>query len=209
MKMRISCFAACVAVTCLGVNNVRAQSTAQVYAVSLSGSLVSTEEVVTSGVTNEVVVTQKFTTANLINLALGQNTTNAVPTNQVLALTILFQESGDPLSSLIVYDTIGKTSLVTVAEGGGLAGAVDSVKGKGVVAIVGVIDTPVGNLTSGYLAATGKATLQNPNTNPVVTAFSASAVQGRFVGNDGEDFDVIISKGKFSLTGQVGTLIIP
>ena len=108
-----------------------------------------------------------------------------------------------------MYDTTGHSSLATIANLGTVSGAVSSTKGTGYVAMAGGIET-VGNLSGGWLAITAKIKATNPNTTPNILTFASTALQGTIEGNDGsEDFEAIITKGKVSLVGSLGTLIAP
>ena len=199
----------------LGWSSAHAQSTGQVYQLTFSGSGVQQQNVSSN---QQTVAKVTVTTANLINTALGLPVNNVVPTNQVLALILNFGSStnGEPNGNIVVWDTNSKTVLAnfltTQFAGGALAspkGA--SISGSGYIAMMGTI-SKVGNFTDGWLATTGTATANNPNeeggATPIIVKFSGSAVQGELIGNDGSSgFDILITKGKLTLSGQIGSII--
>ncbi|MEI6084947.1 MAG: hypothetical protein WCS70_11670, partial [Verrucomicrobiota bacterium] len=153
----------------------------------------------------DIVVSGKFTTENIINLARGRATNGSVPANEKLALVVVFVDNGDPFAELIVFDPNTQSNLTTICEMD-LGGAIDSAKGKGTVALAGSVDS-VGNFTKGWIAMTGKATITGMETPAPQLAFSG-AIQALFRGNDGDDFEVVVTKGKASTLGTIGTLLV-
>jgi len=183
----------------LGANAVHAvpPSGLQLMQISLAGSLATTKSI-SSNV--DVVVKKTLTTANIINLALGYNPTNAVPANQVLVLAFVFADSGAPECALIVYDTTTHSNLVTIATLD-VGGAVDSVKGAGSVGAAGQLET-AGAFTGGWIALMGKAKFDNTGLTQKFISFSATAT-GIIRGNDGDDFEVALTKGSCKMLGTL------
>lgn len=207
MKFKISLIAsAVIGLALFGASSGHAQlTTGQVYEVSLNGSFVQTQAI---NENEDVVAKGSFTTANIINLALGRSTDATVPANEKLALVFIFAESGDPDAELVVFDTTGQSNLVVISTLD-LGGAVDSAKGRGIVAMAGAINE-TGNLTGGWIALTGKVTVNNATPDSQIAAFSASAVQGVLRGTDNlENFEVIFTKGKAAVVNNLGLVAIP
>jgi len=180
----------------------RAQLTGQVYQVSMSGSFVQSQTVNSN---QEVVVKGSFISENIINVARGRSPDATVPANEKLALVVVFVDSGDPICELIVYDSNTQSNLTTICEMD-LGGAIDSAKGKGAIAMAGSIDN-VGGFTKGWIAMAGKSTITGMDTTAPQIAFSG-AIQALLRGNDGEDFELVVTKGKARLLGTIGTLLI-
>jgi hypothetical protein len=199
--------AATIVLVCLfGLNNSRAQSvTGQVYGISLSGGIVMQTSVSTN---QDILLKGSFTSGTIVNLARGYAPTVQTPPNEQLALVFAFNSEGSPAIQLVVFDTSGQSNLVVVAGDLRAGGAIDSAKGKGTVAIGGFIN-PVGVLTGGWLAMTGKAMVSGQDADTIIESFSGSAVQGVFDGSTGEDFEAIVTKGKVKLTGKLGTIVSP
>jgi hypothetical protein len=186
----------------MGWTTASAQVVGKVYGVSMSGSLVESEEVAPEV---DKLVKGAFTTQNIINVARGRSPEAATPANEKLAMELFFPNAEDnPVCLLAVFDTVGQSNLVVIAQFM-VSGAFDSEKGKGYIALVGTINS-VGNFTGGWLSIIAKATLNFSGNEPVLTAFSG-ALQGTFEGLDDEedDFEVIAPKGKVALTGELGT----
>ena len=183
----------------------RAQvSTGQVYEIALAGTLVQS---ISIGESTDIVAKFGVTGAQIINIARGRSPGSPVPANEKLAIVLVFEDEGNPSGQLVVYDADGQSVLAVLANLD-VSGAVDSSKGKGIIAIGGQV-VPSGGFFDGWLAMTGKATVNNTSESQLV-AFSANAVQGVFRGFDGENFfEVIVSKGKVKLLGQIGIVEIP
>jgi hypothetical protein len=207
MNVRIKMFAGVAAfVGLIGLNNAQAQSvTGQVYGISLSGGVVIPTSISTN---QEIVLKGSFTSGTIVSLARGYAPTLQTPPNERLALVFAFNSEGSPAIQLVVFDTNGQSNLAVVAEDLKAGGAIDSAKGKGTVAIGGFIN-PVGYLTGGWLAMTGKATVSGTGADTTIESFSGNAVQGVFDGHNVEDFEAIVTKGKAKLTGKLGTVVMP
>ena len=204
MKTKQSGACVIVAMGCILAWNVaQADLTGQVYEVSMSGSIVSEESI---GPEQEVVAKGKFAASHLINLARGRSADAVVPANEKLGLLFLFNDGDHIGGALVVYDTTGHTVLVDIAEMI-VRGAFDSAKGKGTLALAGAVQH-AGYFTQGWLAATGKASVNNANPVTPLTTFNG-ALQGVFAGNDGEDFEVIITKGKAVMGSYLGPAVFP
>ena len=185
-------------------NTARAALTGQVYEVSMSGGIVSEESVSPE---QDILVKDKFASSHIINLARGRDPEAPVPANEKLAFLFLFKENLPPSAALVVYDTIGQTVLIDIAEVI-VRWAFDSAKGKGTLAIAGAVQSHAGSFSEGWLAATGKASVNNANPVAPLATFSG-VLQGVFRGNDGEDFEVIITKGKAVMGNYLGPVALP
>jgi hypothetical protein len=207
MNVRVCLFAGIGAVACLiGSSNLQAHSTTgQVYAILLSGSSVFPASVSSN---QAVVGKSSITTANIIDLALGRSRSSPVTANEQLALIFAFSDQQKPAVQLVAYSATGKTTLAVLADQLPGAETIDSVKGKGTSAIGGIIN-PVGNLTGGWLAMTGKIPVTDAGGIPVITSCSASAVQGVIKGTDRQEFEAIMAKGKAIIADNLGHIVLP
>jgi hypothetical protein len=178
--------------------------TGVVYELGVAGTVVFPQPV-SEG--TDVVVKVSFTANTLINIARGRAPTDAVPANEKLALELYFVGDGSPIGQLAVYDTAGGSNLAVIADLD-VSGALATKTGKGIVAMSGGINE-TGGFTDGWVAMTGKATVNEASLSPLV-AFSTTGVQGVLRGFDGENFfEVIISKAKAKVLGNIGSVSPP
>lgn len=188
-----------------GVTGARAQSsTGQVLEIAFAGTLVQSVSVSESA---DIVAKFSATGAQIINIARGRNPLSLVPANEKLAIMLVFTDQGNPSGQLVVFDTAEQVILTVIANID-VSGAIDSAHGKGIVAMNGSV-TESGGFFGGWLAITGKATVDNASDSKLV-AFNSNAVQGVFRGFDGENFfELIVSKGKVKMLGKIGVVVIP
>ncbi len=204
MKIRISlCVALALLTGAFSSTLAGVLPTGVAYELSVTGTIVFPETI--SGGT-DVVAKVSFTGSSLINIARGRAPTNAVPANEKLALELFFDNSGNPTGQLAVYDTAGGTNLAVIADLD-VSGALATKTGKGIVAMGGSVNE-VGGFTGGWVAMTGKATVNEGSLSPLV-AFSSTGVQGVLRGFDGETFEVIIAKAKAKVLGNIGSVPPP
>lgn len=188
----------------LGWSTAPAQTTGQVYEITVQASYVYSEPSAVD--TNEdVLVRGMFNSAVIINAARGRNIAAQVPANEKLALVLVFGDDVRTAGALIVYDTNGRSNLVTICELV-VFGAFDTVKDAGFIAMVGEIGR-AGALRGGWLALSGKARVEETIPTAPALAFKGNAVQGMVRGDN--DDELIITKGRFATVGRLGTLVIP
>jgi len=191
----------------LGLSPAHAQTTGQVYQLTMSASGDYTHKV-SSNV--QTVASTPITTATMINTAMGRVYNATVPANQVLAVALFFPpDGGNPTGGIVVWDTAGHSNLVSIVDFGMIGGAIASKTGKGYIAMAGGINA-VGGFSNGWLAVSGSATAANPESNtPTITAFKGSALQGELIGTNEDSFDLLITKGSLTLIGSLGNWIMP
>lgn len=144
--------------------------------------------------------------ALLVNAARNRPFSATVPTNEVLALGLSCQAEG---GFLMVWDTAGNSNLVTIAElqvDGVGARKANATKGKAVFTMVGSLASTEGSnyrINGGWLAFSGSAPVDF--TSPCQPeSLSANTIIGQFQGFDGEDFDVVVTKGKMKTLTHIG-----
>jgi hypothetical protein len=164
-----------------------------------------------------------LTGADIINLARGRAVTSAVPTNELLGLVVQCGE--DAPTSLIVFDNVSNTNLVTVANID-VQGVVQytvsfvaGIKSSGqlradavLAANFGVSGGVSNGWTSGILAFPVFEKFTNSG-SCAVQSISGNSISGNsFVGNlkgiqSGTPFAAVITKGKIIASGRTWTLV--
>ena len=159
-----------------------------------------------------------LTGADIINLARGRAVTSAVPTNELLGLVIQCGEEAP--TSLIVFDKVSNTNLVTVAEID-----VQSVVEYTVSFIAGIRSSgqlradavlagnfgPSGGVSNGWASGILAFTVFETFTNSgscAVQSISGKNVAGNLKGiESGAPFAAVITKGEIITNGQTWTLV--
>ncbi len=155
---------------------------------------------------SQTVVKLTLTQNTLINLALDQPRTNAVPANEVLALAVDC-ESGNNPPRLIVYDTNSQSNLGTIATGveDGTAGPLAK---QEIIAAMEVDDVggPSDGFAGGVLLLVGTSS-SDSNGCPLAVSLGVSGILNAITTEPVTQTNkVLITKAKLS-GARIGTLV--
>jgi len=152
----------------------------------------------------------KIATENIINLAIGQSPTNAVPANLALALII---SCNDSQGFLAVVNTVSHTVVAPIAElnTDGITGTT----GSGAAGIISdgwhTTNSLPYYITSGWLSCAGKVLLDPSPTNACpLKSLSLGSMSGIFYGTDnGTNITIVITGGKLQTVAPLGYIPAP